>query len=722
MNLGGKQSLEVFFGYDDVVAFKRGIESFISACDRQNVLANMRIPAADAESAKTVLSCIQDKRNTIFIDKSSVALTVDKMFGNLPTATRDRIAQALLKEFSVLTQKKAAGYCNDTILKNAFVRVLYALKTAFFGLLENTHGNSTMFYEGDLNKYDFMTLNILVLLGIGGKVVCLRRDVPEFLTTPLFTVIKGSRDAKIDFTTNNAPALGKADAIQRNAGFSLALGDEIEAALDLLLNYMDRRAFDLSGGCSPFLSLNFCGMANRDTYTLAINKFYLALKAKRDVYVLDASFGNPTFEEVQEFTAKGFAVKSINELLDQYALLKGAVFPALVWKAVDAVLAKKAKKGNAETVIKIWLTRIGGIFNVTGKSAPVIIVWGALSDKVFEFLVYLEHLPADIIQFSPAGEPAFSTNAKSFDVGKASSDKLDFPYEASKLSEVKTVAFQAEQEIRNVLGGDDTLYYQMRQFKAMNPIILKTTFEEIDIIWKEPAKFRPSFSTAGNVVTIPSIFAKINGTPDSLEDYIAGIQAKITPQTLLLNKFPYMPPEINPDATVFMKRVFYNNVIDAGKMKSSRYYQYGLFSQETQNVVIKGINDFVNNDWYIKKRSSFVYDVLEILFRMPQNVIQLIHNFSFTETIPKVIVFNPTNVPCEAADCILIMFLKSLGFDVIMYVPTGYRIVEEYISENLFNNIEIGQYRYDLAELDITRRFSERKGIFKSILNRKGTR
>ena len=760
---GGTRSFDLYLGYGDVDAFKREMARFVSECDAKNVFVVMRTSAADPATANTILSIVQGGRGYCTIDKGTVALTVNKMFGDLTMAARDRLAGAVLKEFSALDDKKSAGRCTDTILKNAFVRVVYALKTVFFGLLEN---QGPMFYEGDLGKYDFIALNILASLGVSAKVVCLKSGDPEFLTEPLFGVAKGSNNGRIDFAFGGPPAasgMGSAQmqgsaqssgSVQRNEGFRLAPGLEIGESLDLLSSHVDRRktgagASGVSGGVafgggggigggavggggigggigggdsSAFLSISFGGAGEDiDKYAMAVNKFYLAIKAKRGVYVMDESFANPSYDEVQAFNAKGLGAKSMEALLSQYAWLAGTPFPAMAGRAADAAFAEKGKNGSLASVYKIWLARVFGMPGAAGQAPPAIVVWGAPSDKASGFLRWVEVLPVDIIQFSYASGPAFSANAKRYEVGKPSPQKTAFPYEARKLSGYATVAFQAEQEIRGVLSGDDTLYYQMKQFRRMNPIILKTTFEEIDIIWKEPAKLRPSFSTAGGVVTIPSIFAKINGVPDSMEDYKSGIQAKMTPQTLLLQKFPFMPPQINPEATEFMKRIYYGNAIDVEKLKRSKFYTYSLFSQETQNVVIRGINDFVGSDWYIKKRSSFIYDVLEILFRMPHNVIQLIHNFSFTEAIPKVVAFNPTKAPCEAADCILILFLKSMGFDVIIYVPTGYRVVEEYIGENLFNSIEIGQYRYDLEDVDAARWLSERKSILKNLFNRKGT-
>ena len=718
MNLDGNPCFEVFIGYNDVVGFRKDISSYIQECGGRNVFLNAKLGAADYEATKLILSIIQEDGKNCLINRMTAMLTVNKLMGKLSNAARAAIAEAVATEFSVLSEKSRAGFCSDTILRNAFVRVMFTLKSAFYGLLENT--GDRMFFEGNLSKYDFITLNVLFLLGVRGKAVCYNHNGTDFLTKPRFTVKIGNLRERIDFAHVAASVGDAVTTVVRNDGFEFPHEADIGESLDSLIRFIDGRKADFAGGVSAALSVCVRGVGDINKYKLSVNKFYMALKSKREVFVIDAGFGNPTYEESQSFSANGFSQMTIDTLLNRYEALRDTPFPEQVKNAADRALVGNARKSNAETVFKIWFLRICDVFNDAGKGFPAIIIWGAISGRVLDFISCLEYLPVDIVQFSPAGQPDFSLSVKSMDAGSANCGKLDFPYEAKKLSGHQTVAFRAEQEIREVLSGDDTLYYQRNQFSEMNPIILKTTFEEIDILWREPAKFRPSFSTVGGVVTIPSIFAKVSGVSDSLDDYILGIRAKITPETLLISKFPYLSPEINRSAADFMKRVYVGKEIDAEKVKSCEFYNYRLFSQETQNIIIKGIRDFVNNDWYVKKRSSFVYDVLEILFRLPNDVVQLIHSFSFTESIPKVVVFNATDKPCGAADCIMILFLKSLGFDVIMYVPTGYQAVEEYIRENLFQKINIGKYRYDLADVDITDKLAGKKGIIKNLFRRKG--
>lgn len=47
-------------------------------------------------------------------------------------------------------------------------------------------------------------------------------------------------------------------------------------------------------------------------------------------------------------------------------------------------------------------------------------------------------------------------------------------------------------------------------------------------------------------------------------------------------------------------------------------------------------------------------------------------------------------------DTILTAFLNLAGFDVAFFVPTGYQSIEKYFNRKLFDEYQIGEYKYDL--------------------------
>ena len=121
-------------------------------------------------------------------------------------------------------------------------------------------------------------------------------------------------------------------------------------------------------------------------------------------------------------------------------------------------------------------------------------------------------------------------------------------------------------------------------------------------------------------------------------------------------------------------------------------------------------------DWCNSKDKNLVYDIIDTVFRLPQNVLQMIHNYDFTGEIPKVVIFNGGNQPCTLSDCIVLMFLKLIGFDIVIFAPTGYRVIEQYISSQWFNENTIGQYDFNMNNVNFNsvsvRRDNKKSGFF----------
>ena len=63
----------------------------------------------------------------------------------------------------------------------------------------------------------------------------------------------------------------------------------------------------------------------------------------------------------------------------------------------------------------------------------------------------------------------------------------------------------------------------------------------------------------------------------------------------------------------------------------------------------------------------------------------------------------PADIDCDALeDAILITFLNLIGFDVVLFVPTGYQTIERYLNDNYPIEHQIGEYLYDLQIPDFS--------------------
>ena len=96
------------------------------------------------------------------------------------------------------------------------------------------------------------------------------------------------------------------------------------------------------------------------------------------------------------------------------------------------------------------------------------------------------------------------------------------------------------------------------------------------------------------------------------------------------------------------------------------------------------------------------YTVLATALGMGKALLRLLQAFDFTRKSPKLVAVDAKEGGACLQDAILLTLLNLLGFDVALFVPTGYRTVERYLADNLPVEHQIGDYIYDLTppELD----------------------
>lgn len=74
--------------------------------------------------------------------------------------------------------------------------------------------------------------------------------------------------------------------------------------------------------------------------------------------------------------------------------------------------------------------------------------------------------------------------------------------------------------------------------------------------------------------------------------------------------------------------------------------------------------------------------------------------------------------PCSLEDAILMTFLNLVGFDIALFVPTGYQTIERYLNGNYPVEHQIGEYVYDLQVPDFNTLTPVKRSWLENILKR----
>ena len=75
--------------------------------------------------------------------------------------------------------------------------------------------------------------------------------------------------------------------------------------------------------------------------------------------------------------------------------------------------------------------------------------------------------------------------------------------------------------------------------------------------------------------------------------------------------------------------------------------------------------------------------------------LQIIQKFDFTKDIPKIVIVSAGQKTFEAPECILLTLFNLIGFDIIVFTPTGYKNLEAFIRPEAFQEFIHGEFKYD---------------------------
>ncbi len=431
---------------------------------------------------------------------------------------------------------------------------------------------------------------------------------------------------------------------------------------------------------------------------------------KKQLIFIEKPLNNPTPDEVK---ALGSVTRSsTSDMIDALALLirlngdpqRTALAQSALRETLNGIYnGNQNVVFNYGTKFVTWLYRCtqGRKYAVNYEDIPLILYYGDISKSEFYFLLFMSKCGFDVIYITP--------DKKNLEC--ASKDNMDgrmqiFALPQSKPSgkypdkpvkvKVATVAYSAERELDTMLYGGDTGIFRNFQFPNSQTVTLKTTYDEIGILWKQESKFRTGFSASGNLVCVPNIFAKISGVRNGDENaYWDEIRERLTPETRVIVK----KPETNTAGTIDLSvyRGFYRNgKIDSERLKTSNLNRYGYLPERIQDLLFYKIQETIDSGFLKLEGDDLMCAVMHYGLSLDKEFMKLLQRFDFTKQIPKIIYIDTVEDTFTAEECIRLVLCNIIGFDILIYTPTGYRNLETYVKNDAFEEHTMDQFLYNL--------------------------
>lgn len=431
---------------------------------------------------------------------------------------------------------------------------------------------------------------------------------------------------------------------------------------------------------------------------------------KKQLIFIEKQLTNPTAEEAKSLG--GISRNSTAEMIDSLALqikLNGdSTRTALARNALRELL-NALDNGNQTVTLNYgnklitWLYRCTQArkYAVQYEDIPIILYYGDISQSELYFLNFMSKCGFDVVYITPNRKMLDMTVGKNLD-GRMqifqlpeSKESGSYPDKPIKMK-MATVAYSAERELDTMLYGGDAGVFRSFQFPNSQSLTLKTTYEEIGILWRQDAKFRTGFATSGNLVTIPNIFAKISGVTDGkIGEYWEEIRSRLTPDTLIYVKKQGQNMSGNLDLSVY--RSFYRNgKIDAEKLKSSTLNKYSYLPDRLQDLLFYKIQETADSGFLKIERDYLMCSVIHYGLNLDKDFLKLLQHFDFTRQIPKLVIIDSVEDTFTEEECIRIVLCNLIGFDVLVYTPTGYKNIETFIKGEAFEEHIMNEFMYNM--------------------------
>ncbi len=668
-----------------------------------------------------------------------IAQSIGRWLTGISSRQASSLALALYDTLEYLMRQGMS----DNALKNCYIMYMCKLKQSFAELCLNL-GNDDIpkiIYDGRMTIHDLMLLSTLSRAGCDvlaleyeGDETYLRADPDEEFSELYIdhTMKKFPRgfaisDIRPEPSRNTASSAAAPERPKRKRDTSVvpvaATNTWIKGfELDDLIIPAAKRGRDTR--CFYNLFMRVEGVWDKAAY---LNELYLArlelINNGITPVIVENGIPLPNNSEISEINVYDFPDKA-SLLSAMAAQIRFDSDPGLQKLACDSLaqvldtederLGGDLKKlSDMAVYIVCWFMRYKkDLFSAWdyGENGCFMILDGCRTPFESAFCCFLAGLPVDVVSLLPDLSQKCLLEDKRLFVEK-NNDSFSiksYPKEASQMN-MGTAAFYAERELDEILY-KDTGMYRNKQHEKANTVTLKTMYEEIPILWRNELKYRPNFSTVGDTVNIPVIFAKVSGVSEgNTEAYWQLISELNTDDTVFVTK----PPLFEPNS---MDGIWSDDpsFIVKGRLMRDRIirhpsFRYGHLRDSMISHMLDKLQLLLDSRMIKNTFSGGTERVIvSTCLNLDEYIIRKLQSFDFTKTNPKLIYVHTGKQTVSLEDAILAAYMSLLGCDVLFFVPTGYQSVERHFSDDIMEEHQIGPYMYDLRVPDM-RRYAPKK-------------
>lgn len=431
------------------------------------------------------------------------------------------------------------------------------------------------------------------------------------------------------------------------------------------------------------LNTIFCEIKGTNCIANYAEDLFKLRRSLSDCIVINGKIPNPTVDEGRQE-------------------VKGIVKPVL-----QRFLREKRITGNGAKVLKALCCRY--FSQVSKEKVGTLLYYGSITEKKeIQLLDFAKELPIDVIILNHAKEESYDFKGDFMVIEEEFASPLaQFPDKV-----LATGAASVEKTLDQVLYGDEN-FSRPNQYSDVESIILNVTKEDVTGLWSEEIKMRTGYGIENGKVIVPTLYAQITGLGNSSKRSYIDFVSDLTQNSMcfVTEALEISPIKLKGDSSLKTMSDKHFNKKFAEKVLSMT--PLSILSQEKQNLLIEKANEMIK-----KYKFNSIWDVLTfagILFAIPEALAQLIHVWDLTKVNPKIVMVLTGTRKLESKEEVMLQYLHAIGFDVLLFVPTGYGLVTEDLLRSGLQKIDLSNYNFSIQYSEIV---SNRKGLLNRLFHR----
>lgn len=427
----------------------------------------------------------------------------------------------------------------------------------------------------------------------------------------------------------------------------------------------------------------FCEIKGTNCIANYAEDLFKLRRSLSDCIVINGKIPNPTVDEGRQE-------------------VKGIVKPVL-----QRFLREKRITGNDAKVLKALCCRY--FSQVSKEKVGTLLYYGSITEKKeIQLLDFAKELPIDVIILNHAKEENYDFKGDFMVIEEEFASPLaQFPEEV-----LATGAASVEKTLDQVLYGDEN-FSRPNQYSDVESIILNVTKEDVTGLWSEEIKMRTGYGIENGKVIVPTLYAQITGLGNFSKRSYIDFVSDLTQNSMcfVTEALEISPIKLKGDSSLKTMSDKHFNKKFAEKVLSMT--PLSILSQEKQNLLVEKANEMIK-----KYKFNSIWDVLTfagILFAIPEALAQLIHVWDLTKVNPKIVMVLTGTRKLESKEEVMLQYLHAIGFDVLLFVPTGYGLVTEDLLRSGLQKIDLSNYNFSIQYSEIV---SNRKGLLNRLFHR----